>query len=252
VISARSFNSLESNSSEFTELCRKFDILWITTTPGNQIQALQKLKNTQKKVILEKPIATNVGEIAFVEELILNAQCKIYLSQPWTYSNLWHEAKKILLSLIGEVLIQTERGGSLVRREFPPVIDWTPHDLYLLADYVAGIEKNYGDFNLVFKEKTTNHLLMTYKIGQDRTFEISAGFANEKKAQWRIYLEGRLMAEINFYTGELTDRRGLNAITNEVESKSPIISMLNFVSENESTVDWKLIFKLYRDLVRTV
>lgn len=241
---------MDSNSREFAEICSKFDILWITTTPGNQIQALRKLNNNEIKILLEKPIATNVSEIALIEGLIHNSQSKIFLSQPWTYSELWNEMKMILLSLKGEVLIQTERVGSLIRREFPPEIDWAPHDLYLLADYVAGIEKNYGDFNLVLREKANNHILLTYKIDQDRTFEISAGYSNEKRAQWRIYLEGKLMAEMNFNTGELTDRRGLNAITKEVESESPIVSMLNFVSENESTVDWKLICNLYHDLVR--
>jgi len=241
---------MESNSIEFTEICREFDILWITTTPRNQIQALRKLEKVQKRIILDKPIATSASEIALVEELIRNSQCQIYLSQPWTYSNLWSKMKLILLSIHGEVLIQTERTGNLIRAEFPPQIDWAPHDLYLMADYVKSLEKDYHHTNLVSREKGNQHILMKYKVGQDRTFEISAGYATERKAQWRAYSECGLLAEVNFNSGELTDRRGLNPNTFNVDLENPIMVMLSFILENEPTVDWKLIFDLYRDLVR--
>jgi predicted dehydrogenase len=252
VISARTFITMESNSRDFTEICRKFDILWITTTPRNQIQVLSKLEKAQKKIIVDKPIATNLDEIALIKELVENSQCKIYLSQPWTYSQLWSKMKMMLLSINGEVLIQTERGGSLIRTGFSPEIDWTPHDLYLLADYAKGLEENYSNINLVFREKNYHHIVLKYKIGQDRTFEISAGYADEKKSQWRAYLEGELIAEVDFINGELTDQGGLHSIKLELELENPIISMLDFISENEPTVDWNLIFNLYRDLVRTI
>ena len=252
VISARTFITMESNSRDFAEICRKFDILWITTTPRNQIHVLRKLEKAQKKIIVDKPIATNLDEIALIEELVHNSQCKIYLSQPWTYSELWSKMKMILLSINGKVLIQTERGGSLIRTEFSPEIDWTPHDLYLLADYANSTEDSYSDTDLIFRENSNQHILLKYRMGQDRTFEISAGFANEKNSQWRAYLEGKLMAEVDFITGELTDHGGLHSIKLDVELENPIISMLDFVSENEPTVDWKLIFNLYRDLVRTI
>lgn len=252
VISARSFISMESNSRDFSEICRKFDILWITTTPRNQIQVLRKLEKAQKKIIVDKPIATNLDEIALIEELVHNSQCKIYLSQPWTYSELWSKMKMILLSINGKVLIQTERGGSLIRTGYSPEIDWTPHDLYLLADYANSTEDSYSDTDLIFRENRNQHILLKYRVGQDRTFEISAGFANEKNSQWRAYLEGKLIVEADFITGELNDHGGLHSIKLDVELENPIISMLDFVSENEPTVDWKLIFNLYRDLVRTI
>ena len=40
IISARTFISMGSNLIEFTEICGKFDLFWITTTPNNQIQIL--------------------------------------------------------------------------------------------------------------------------------------------------------------------------------------------------------------------
>ena len=249
VISARTFISMKSNSIEFTEICRKFDLFWITTTPKNQIQILRQLRKTQKKIILDKPIATNVSEIDLIQDLIRNSQSKIYLSQPWTYSDLWSKMKTIILSIKGEVLIQAERGGSLVRKEFPPEIDWTPHDIYLLADYADSLEKNYRQTNLVFREKNEQHILLKYKVGQDRLFEISAGYATKRKALWRAYSHGKLLAEVNFDSGEFTDHRGLDPIKFAIKSENPIMAMLTFISENEPTVDWNLILNLYRDLV---
>ena len=249
VISARTFISMGSNLIEFTEICGKFDLFWITTIPKNQIQILRQLVTTQKKIILDKPIAINASEINLLEDLLRNSQSKIYLSQPWTYSELWSKMKTIILSIKGDVLIQTERGGSLVRNEFPPEIDWTPHDLYLLADYGDSLEKAYRQINLVSREKNNQHILLKYKVGQDRKFEISAGYTTERKAQWRAYLEGKLLAEVNFNSGEITDHRGLDQIKFSIESENSIMTMLSFIAENEPTVDWNLILNLYRDLV---
>ena len=249
VISARAFISMGSDLIEFAETCEKFDLFWITTTPRNQIQILRQLGKTHKKIILDKPIATNVSEVDLIQDLIRNSQCKIYLSQPWTYSDLWSKMKTIILSIEGEVLIQAERGGGLVRKEFPPEIDWTPHDIYLLADYAESLEKNHRHTNLVFREKNDQHILLKYKVGQDRLFEISAGYATERKALWRAYLDGKLLAEVNFDSGELTDHRGLDPIKFAIKSENPIMAMLTFISENEPTVDWNLILNLYRDLV---
>lgn len=249
VISARTFISMGSNLIEFTEICGKFDLFWITTTPNNQIQILRQLVKTKKKIILEKPIATSVGEIDSISELIHNSSCKIYLSQPWTYSDLWSKMKMLILSIKGEVLIQAERGGSLVRKEFPPEIDWTPHDIYLLADYLDSLEKAYRQINLESREKNNQHILLKYKVGQERTFEISAGYAIDRKAQWQAYSHGKLLAEVNFDSGEFTDHRGLDPIKFAIKSENPIMAMLSFISENEPMVDWNLILNLYRDLV---
>lgn len=249
VISARNFISMDSNSVEFTEMCRNCDIFWITTSPENQIQVLKQLEKTKKKIILDKPIATNASEITIIEELVHNSQCKIYLSQPWTYSNLWHKMKLILASIPGEILIQAERVGSLIRSEFPPPVDWAPHDIYLLADYVESLKKEHRHTNLISREENNRYIFLKYKVGQDQIFDISAGYAEERKAQWRAYSEGKLLAEVNFNSRELTDSRGLNPITFNVDSENPIMLMLGFILENEPAVDWKLIFDLYRDLV---
>ncbi len=250
VISARTFISMGSNSIEFTEICGKFDFFWITTTPNNQIQILRQLVATQKKIILDKPIATNVSEINLLEDLLRHSQSKIYLSQPWTYSNLWAKMKTIILSIKGEALIQIERGGTLVREDFPPEIDWAPHDLYLLSDYVASMGKRQNSIKLVFREKNEMHIKLNYKVEQNRTFEISAGYASERKAHLRAFVEDKLAVEVSFDKGELTDHRGLNPITYIVDSENPIMIMLSFISENEPTVDWDLILNLYRDLVK--
>lgn len=250
VISARAFLSMESNSKEFTEMCKKFEIIWITTTPENQILVLQKLKNTQKKIILEKPIATNVSEIITLKEIIDNSQFKLYLSQPWTFSSFWNQAKKILSSIDGNVTIQANRGGNQIRTGFPPEMDWAPHDLYLLTDYVHGLGQGRTDIHLVSKDSKENSVRLKYSIGTELIFQITAGYAVERIAFWEVYSNSRLLLSLNFEVRELTDCRGADPIMYKIDSDNPIITMLTFFSENDPSIEWELIFELYSHLVQ--
>ena len=250
VISARAFLLMEFDSQDFTEILNKFDLLWITTTPENQILILQKLQNSQMKVILEKPIATNEREITILEEIISNSQCKIYLSQPWTFSSLWLETKKLLIPLGRNIRIQTNRGGDLLRAEFLPEADWAPHDLYLLADYAHSLGIGLNNIHLVSRESTENHVLLKYTIGSDLIFEISAGYANTRKAFWEVYSDLKLLLDLNFETYELSDCTGSNLIKHKLDSDNPIMTMLASISESDPSEDWDLVLLLYAHLVR--
>lgn len=249
IISARTFISLESGSKKFTDTCNQFDILWIATTPKSQILILQKLQNTQTKIILEKPIATNKNEIVALLRIVNECHCKIYLSEPWTFSNLWGKTKEILLSIEGVITLQTERGGNFVRKAFPPELDWAPHDLYLLVDYAKMIGVTSSQIELISRDLKENRIRLKYSIGSERIFEIVAGALNSRKAVWKINSNVGLKADLNFETRELTAYIGEDPVKSKFDTDNPITKMLTAFSEIDPDVDWDLIFRLYGDLV---
>ena len=250
IISARTFISMGSNLIEFTEICGKFDLFWITTTPNNQIQILGLLVTTQTKIILDKPIVTNVSEIDLLEDLLRNSQCKIYLSQPWTFSTLWKEAKKILLTMQGDLVIQIERGGNLLRPWLPPEIDWAPHDLYLLYDYAHDLGEESPKISLISRILEKNRIQLKYTLGRNRIFDIKSGYFNPRKAMWSVYSKGKEVLRLNFQTSELVDYRGTHKVVSEFSRDNPIVTMLNHINENNVDIDWVLILELYQDLVK--
>ena len=48
----------------------EFDIIWIMTRPDMQIEILQFLKSRNLRIILEKPLARDLEELAVIESLI--------------------------------------------------------------------------------------------------------------------------------------------------------------------------------------
>ena len=249
VISARAFISMNASSKEYREIITKTDLFWITSTPQNQIQALRKLQNIQTKVILEKPVATEQSEIIALRDLLNNSQCKVYLSQPWTFSSLWEETKRVLLPLQGEIKIQAIRGGNLSRIGFSPEIDWAPHDLYLLVDYIKSSGKESWDGYSVSGELINRNITLRYNFGMNLTFEITAGYRDTRQAQWEVHLDGEPVLTLDFETLELTDHRNANPRKFVAHINSPLESMLSAAFQEGPNVDWHLVLKLYEDLL---
>lgn len=242
--------SLDEHSKEFHEVTRKTDLIWITTTPQNQIQVLKKLQNIETRVILEKPIALTPSDLIELKPLLKNSECKFYLSQPWTFSSLWEEAKRILFSLHGDLKIEAIRGGNLSRVSFPTEIDWAPHDLYLLADYLKTSGNEDGHSYSVSKQLIGRNIVLNFDFGVDFVFELTAGFRENRQAQWRVHEDGRLVLTLDFETLELIDHRSADLKKFVAHKSSPLESMLNAAFQEEPNVDWQFVFKLYGDLVR--
>ena len=240
---------MNEHSNEFHEIIRKADLLWIATTPQNQIQVLQKLQSKETRVILEKPIATTPSDFIALKPLLKNSACKVYLSQPWTFSSLWGEAKNILLSLQGDLKIEAIRGGDLSRVGFPPEIDWAPHDLYLLADYLKSSGNEDGNSHSVSRQLVGRNIVLKYDFGADLVFEMTAGYRETRQAQWRVFLDGRLVLTLDFETLQLINHRSADLKKFVAHTSSPLESMLNAALQEEPNVDWQLVFKLYEDLV---
>lgn len=250
IVSARDFISIAEDLKDFYELCNKFELIWITTTPQNQIIVLKQLEQFKKKIILEKPIVTKESEIVVLRKIICDSQAKIYLSQPWTFSTLWSEAKKILLTMEGGLAIQAERGGTLLRSGFPPEIDWGPHDLYLLYDYAHDLGAKGSDISLASKRLKENKIHLGYALGTVTTLEIEIGYINPRKAMWKVYSEEKEVLNLDFQNSELVDYRHGLEVRSKFSGDNPIITMLDYCAENNSDIDWDIVFELYRDLVQ--
>ena len=155
---------MAGDSNEISEEFNKFDLIWITSTPQNQIVILEQLKQFKKKIVLEKPIVTKESEIGVLQEIIYSSQSQIFLSEPWTFSRLWQETKEILLTMDGDLAIQTKRGGILLRPGFPAEIDWGPHDLYLLYDYAHDMGAKISNISLVSRMLKENKIYLQIYI----------------------------------------------------------------------------------------
>lgn len=250
VISARRLISMDKESNEFQNTCEKFELIWITTTPQNQIHLLKKLISSNKKVILEKPIATHESEIVTLRKIFKNSQCKIYLSQPWTFSMLWKEAKDILLKMDGDLTIQTERGGILLRPGFAPEIDWAPHDLYLLYDYAHDLGEKKSHISLTSRMLKEKSIQLRYLLETNLIFEIEAGYFNPRRALWRVYSGNIEVLNFDFQSSELIDYRMNPSTRKEFNNDNPIMTMLDYTRENDPNINLELMLELYQDLLQ--
>jgi hypothetical protein len=250
VISSRSFASMESESIGFREFCENFDLIWITTTPENQIVHLGQLSNSKVKVILEKPIITKETDILTLRQILNHRQCKVYLSQPWTFSMLWKEAKGILLKMQGSLNIQIERGGDLLRSTFTPEIDWAPHDLYLLYDYAQDLGEKRSQLSLTSRSLEDRSILLKFLLDANVKIALKAGYRHRRIASWIVYSGDVEVLNINFQSSELIDNTVLPTMRREFMNDDPIINMLDSYKDNNPVIDLEKIFELYGHLVK--
>lgn len=241
---------MAGDSNEISEEFNKFDLIWITSTPQNQIVILEQLKQFKKKIVLEKPIVTKESEIGVLQEIIYSSQSQIFLSEPWTFSRLWQETKEILLTMDGDLAIQTKRGGILLRPGFPAEIDWGPHDLYLLYDYAHDMGAKISNISLVSRMLKENKIYLKYTLGTITTVEMESGYFNPRKALWTVYRQNKEVLSVDFQNSELVDYRHSLEVRSKFSGDNPIITMLDYCAENNSDTDWDLLFELYRDLVQ--
>ena len=112
----------------------KDKIVWIASTPENQLFILEKIKSFSNRVILEKPFSVSINQLNQLRELNKNGNNKFYVSEPWRHSELWREAKSRILKVSGLKKLQIHRGGPMKREYVDPPWDWMQHDLGLLSE----------------------------------------------------------------------------------------------------------------------
>jgi hypothetical protein len=182
------------------------DLIWIATRPDIQVKILELLKSRNVKILLEKPLARDLKELAELEKLAKLSNCEIYTSQPWRFSDLWLKTKNSLVDLNR---LKSTRVSPKLRTFVTPDLDWIAHDLYLLAD--LGIDPNLLNLEDVRKSEAERTIYFLSSRISFCQFTFSVGFAEIRINRWDFETLKGDSGFIDFDLGisELYDRTGI-------------------------------------------
>lgn len=201
----------------------KDKIVWIASTPENQLLILEKIKSFSNKVILEKPFSVSINQLNQLRELNKNGNNKFYVSEPWRHSELWREGKSRILKVSGLKKLQIHRGGPMKREYVDPPWDWMQHDLGLLSELLFTEKESLKiDCEL---SKDRDNLMIYIKALEAYEIEINLGLFPQRKELW--ILNDQLF--IDFANREMFDDHPVNSMFEYICSE-------NFLSNFEKQV----------------
>ena len=211
----------------------KDKIVWIASTPENQLLILEKIKSFSNRVILEKPFSVSINQLNQLRELNKNGNNKFYVSEPWRHSDLWRETKSRILKVSGLKKLQIHRGGPMKRDYVDPPWDWMQHDLGLLSELLF-TEKESLKINCELS-KDRDNLMVYIKALEGYEIEINLGLFPQRKEFW--ILNDQLF--IDFANREMFDDHPVNSMFEYVRSE-------DFSSdfENQAWFTNKIIYEL--------
>ena len=218
------------------ELLLQGKIVWIASTPENQLSILELIKNLSTKVIIEKPFALNIDQLNRLFAANENSNNKLYVSEPWRHSAVWSEAKKRVIKVSGLKKLQINRGGPIERDYMDPPWDWMQHDLGLLSELLF---KSQELLDILYKF-TGNRKNLTINIQSrgEYEIEINLGLFNERRENWL-----------------LNDELFMDFTNRESFTDQPIYNMFEFISSDEFTGELKnqvwLTSKVISELEKT-
>jgi len=189
-------------------------IVWIATTPKNQIKILNMIKSYDNKVIIEKPFAVDKGELKEFLNLTSKTDNKIYLSEPWKHSKVWSKKLNSITENRNFQHIIINRGGPIERTYINPVWDWIQHDLGLVGQLLSEQKENVSiDLKWVQQNKTLNINLV---LPNEFRIELNVGYFSEKIAVWEINGE----TKIDFINSEELNDNPINTMFEHVASEN--------------------------------
>jgi hypothetical protein len=214
------------NPAKIFEIYRDFEIIWICTKPEWQLELLPKLSKFDGKLILEKPYIVDELSSHQISEFLSRFNGVLQISEPWTFSNIWNEAKKeIQESTNTEFTIQ--RGGATGHDFMPVVMDWLPHDINLLFDLYGSELMNSKVSNIHWEENRSElQFQVSVRSGNSYTMKIGE-FEGQRVAQW----ESKDL-KINF--GNSTLSRG-KAVVDIIQEKNPFIAQIEATWQDSSS-----------------
>jgi hypothetical protein len=180
-IGAREFLKNKENLLQKYFIDKNF---WISTTPINQLYVLEKLINFQSRIILEKPVVTNINQVNTLTRITNNSKNNIFLCEPWKYSSIWFEIKKSLKTSPSPNKVRIQRGGPIKRSYLNPVWDWLQHDLSLISDLLKDDRENLK--LKCFPNKFNESLKLIIVVEGKFEFELNIGFFESRIEMWMI------------------------------------------------------------------
>jgi hypothetical protein len=249
IVGARHFLSLSDASSVYINALHKNEFIWIATNPSLQIKVLEKLETIKTKIILEKPIARSNTELMELKSTISNSASDIYLSQPWTYSDIWRKFSILLEQKNSVNKIVTFRGDDNFRSDVTPWLDWIPHDLYLIASVIGQFEIDISHVDIEVMSHSLENISIVIKVGSKVRAEINSGFYPTRIAQLSGYSDQDLIMTADFLSGEVKCLE-LGGETSEVlPTEYSLLNMIRHYQKNSPNLNWDLIFELYSEIL---
>lgn len=179
-------------------------IYWIATQPKLQLQILKGLVSQKCKILIDKPIVTDLEDLHQFKRMISESNLDITVAQPWRHSHLWL-ASKPPISEIQQIVIK--RTFTQEREYISPSLDWLPHDFSLLVDLkIDSSNFNYKSFD--FNNGMKFALLAQISDGLELKMDICE--ASERSSIWKIVLKSGDIRVVNFQkrTSSLIDSSG--------------------------------------------
>lgn len=250
IISARNFLVLSGNSSEYLAAFDEFEFIWITTNPILQNMVLKNLRIVKTKVIIEKPLALNNFELLEMKEVISISNSEIYLSQPWTHSDIWKKFLRFLTDLKSINKIEFVRGDNKMRPDFAPGVDWIPHDFYLVASLAEIYEIDDSEVHIAILNNSPERISADIKFDSRLRILIDSGIFPTRIAQASGFANQKLVLTTNFVTGEIECLEEVSAFSDVLPSDTTIMNMIRHFRSNSPNLNWDLVFKLYSSILR--
>lgn len=195
-------------------------IVWVATTPQNQLLILEKIMSYKNRVILEKPFAITLNQLNHLLELNENGNNEFYISEPWRHSELWNDTKSRILKVPGPKKLKIQRGGPLKREYIDPPWDWMQHDLGLLSELLF-MQKDLLKIHCELSS-TRDNLMIHIQALEEYEIEIHLGLFPEREEKWT-----------------LDDQLFVNFANRELFGDHPVNSMFNYISGNEFSSDFE-------------
>jgi len=216
-IGAREFLKLKI---EQIDQILKNKIVWIASTPENQLFILDKIKSFNNKVVLEKPVSITSNQFNQLNHLNKNGNNKFYVSEPWRHSEIWREAKSRLSTTTGQKRLKIYRGGPIEREYVDPPWDWMQHDLGLLGELLF-IQKKSLKISCELSVNRDN-LIIYIQALEDYEIEINLGLFPQRKELWI-----------------LNDQVFIDFANRDTFSDHPVNSMFEYICSEDFSSDFE-------------
>ena len=198
----------------------KDKIVWIASTPENQLFILDKIKGFNNKVVLEKPVSVTSNQLNQLHHLNKIGNNKFYVSEPWRHSEIWREAKSRLLTTTGQKRLKIYRGGPIKREYVDPPWDWMQHDLGLLGELLF-IQKESLEIDCELSTNRDN-LIIYIQALESYEIEINLGLFPQRKELWI-----------------LNDQVFIDFVNRDTFGDHPVNSMFEYICSEDFSSDFE-------------
>lgn len=237
VISAREFSELQPE--EISDLVMMHDFQWIATRPELQEFILSRIMTLDCNVILEKPLATTSQTWRKVTDLIQSADCRIFYSQPWTFSKLWHRATNEFSKLQFPISINIYKTGQEYRTNFTALQDWLPHDLYLIESLIRNLDITEEGIS-VSQSQLSNQIKII--AGEKLYINLHFDISQHRKMTWEVSSDYGINFVVDFMNNTFEKFDDTEMLLQETFiGDHPLINMFNqYISEVDHEINNRL------------